>query len=298
MMVYTNPELIKQKYQGATTMILLTDSLSTTERFIFGETYRFISYFFTSEVNIQYFLSNNPEGRPLNNPTAVEMTSCDQPYYYIMNYNKLEGKDRKLHIDTIYGERQSIRLATKLNEGSWDKLIESMNDIKYDEVTIQKEQTKFHFDVIEIKCNVPLLVNLFYTDPEETKVTNLEMGDITIITLEAGRQETLTFKMGETGPYVYSFTIEKNSKTNPKISVLLDGKEEIIYNENGVYTKYSVEQYNNIVITNSDNSGAVSTRIIFKFGFAIEMTFHKDDKYIIYMDIFMTQQIINITSQE
>ena len=83
--------------------------------------------------------------------------------------------------------------------------------------------------------------------------------------------------MGETGPYVYSFTIEKNSKTNPKISVLLDGKEEIIYNENGVYTKYSVEQYNNIVITNSDNSGAVSTRIIFKFGFAIEMTFHKDD---------------------
>ena len=277
MMVYTNPELIKQKYQGATTMILLTDSLSTTERFIFGETYRFISYFFTSEVNIQYFLSNNPEGRPLNNPTAVEMTSCDQPYYYIMNYNKLEGKDRKLHIDTIYGERQSIRLATKLNEGSWDKLIESMNDIKYDEVTIQKEQTKFHFDVIEIKCNVPLLVNLFYTDPEETKVTNLQMGDITIITLEAGRQETLTFKMGETGPYVYSFTIEKNSKTNPKISVLLDGKEEIIYNENGVYTKYSVEQYNNIVITNSDNSGAVSTRIIFKFGFAIEMTFHKDD---------------------
>lgn len=107
MMVYTNEELIKQKYQGATTMILLTDALSETERPSIGEQYRFITYFFKSEMNVQYFLSGNEKGRPLNNPTAIEMTSCTQPYYYIMNYNKVEDK-RKLHIDTVFGEKRRL----------------------------------------------------------------------------------------------------------------------------------------------------------------------------------------------
>ena len=276
MMVYTNPELIKQKYQGATTMILLTDALSSTERFIFGESYRFISYFFTSEVNIQYFLSNNAEGRPLNNPTAVEMTSCEQPYYYIMNYNKLEGKKRKLHIDTVYGEKNTIKLAPVLNEASWEALIKNLIPVGGDEVVLE-EQHRFHFDVIEITCNVPLLVNLFYTDPEETKVTNLEMGDITILSLEKGKTETLTFKLGEKGPFVYSFTIEKKSKNGPKISINFDEMEEVIYTENGVYTKYAVFEYNKIVISNKDNSGNVNTRVIFKFGYAIEVTFEQDE---------------------
>ena len=120
MMVYTNEELIKQKYQGATTMILLTDALSETERPSIGEQYRFITYFFKSEMNVQYFLSGNEKGRPLNNPTAIEMTSCTQPYYYIMNYNKVEDK-RKLHIDTVFGEKKAIKLAQKLNEASWDQ---------------------------------------------------------------------------------------------------------------------------------------------------------------------------------
>ena len=195
MMVYTNEELIKQKYQGATTMILLTDALSETERPSIGEQYRFITYFFKSEMNVQYFLSGNEKGRPLNNPTAIEMTSCTQPYYYIMNYNKVEDK-RKLHIDTVFGEKKAIKLAQKLNEASWDQLIENMETITGDEVVLEP-QNRFHFDVIEVTCNVPLLINLFYTDPEESKVTNLETGDITVLSLAKGQQQDLTFKMGE-----------------------------------------------------------------------------------------------------
>ena len=193
MMVYTNEELIKQKYQGATTMILLTDALSETERPSIGEQYRFITYFFKSEMNVQYFLSGNEKGRPLNNPTAIEMTSCTQPYYYIMNYNKVEDK-RKLHIDTVFGEKKAIKLAQKLNEASWDQLIENMETITGDEVVLEP-QNRFHFDVIEVTCNVPLLINLFYTDPEESKVTNLETGDITVLSLAKGQQQDLTFKM-------------------------------------------------------------------------------------------------------
>ena len=59
-------------------------------------------------------MCNNEEGRVLNNPTAIEMTSCDRPYYYILNYNQVE-ESRKLHIDTIFGEAESIRLTNWLN---------------------------------------------------------------------------------------------------------------------------------------------------------------------------------------
>ena len=274
MMVYTNEELIKQKYQGATTMILLTDALSETERPSIGEQYRFITYFFKSEMNVQYFLSGNEKGRPLNNPTAIEMTSCTQPYYYIMNYNKVEDK-RKLHIDTVFGEKKAIKLAQKLNEASWDQLIENMETITGDEVVLEP-QNRFHFDVIEVTCNVPLLINLFYTDPEESKVTNLETGDITVLSLAKGQQQDLTFKMGEKGPFHYSFTVEKNSKYNPKISITFNGKNEMEITENGVYTKYWVSQYNKIEIKNNDVSGNTNTRVIFKFGIGIETIYDKD----------------------
>ena len=275
MMVYTNEELIKQKYQGATTMILLTDSLSDTEKPHMGEQYRFITYFFTSDVNIQYFLSSNAQGRPLNNPTAIEMTSCTKPYYYILNYNKLEGK-RKLHIDTVFGEKKKIKIATKLNEGSWDKLIENMDIINGDEVVLDA-QKKFHFDVIEATCNVPLLINLFYVDPEVPKVTNLGKGDISILSLGKGEEETLTFILGQEGPFVYSFTIEKDSKIKPKITIIFDDDDSMNITSNGVYTKYWLTQYSRIVVRNSEHAGNTATRIIFKFGFAIEESFKKDE---------------------
>ena len=89
MLVYTNEELVYQKYHGATTMILISDALSSIDRTIIGEQYRFMVKFFNSAANINYFLSSNPEGRPLNSQTTIEMTSCSQPYYYIMNYNKV-----------------------------------------------------------------------------------------------------------------------------------------------------------------------------------------------------------------
>ena len=291
MMVYTNPELIKQKYQGATVMILLTDSLSNTEFSPMGEQYRFISYFFQSDANINYFLSSNTEGRPLNNPTAIEMTECTQPYYYIMNYNKVEG-ERKLHIDTVFGERQSIRLATVLNSASWEDCIDRLENVKGDEVVL-KAQSRFHFDIIEVKCSVPLLVNLFYVDPNEAKVTNLETGDITVISLEKGKNQTLTFKLGEKGPFVYSFTVEKDSTVAPKISITFDDADEKLITENEVYSKYSLTQYSKITLANKDNSGNVNTRIIFKMGLAIEFIFEKDSKGV-YNNQKDTERVYNL----
>ena len=40
------------------------------------------------------------------------MTSCDLPYYYILNYNQVEKGNRKLHIDNIFDEVVSMKIAT------------------------------------------------------------------------------------------------------------------------------------------------------------------------------------------
>ena len=53
---------------------------------------------------MNYFVSSNEEGRPINIPTIMELPKCNKPYYYILNYNSREEKDLKLHIDKIYGE--------------------------------------------------------------------------------------------------------------------------------------------------------------------------------------------------
>jgi len=271
MLVYTNEELVRQKYHGATKMILITDSLSSTEKAVIGEKYRFMVKFFNSAAQIQYYVSSNPDGRPLNNPTAIEMTSCDQPYYYILNYNHLE-EERKLHIDTIFGEISSIKLATALNAEDWDGLVNEMEEFSGNQIILE-EQTKSHFDVIEVKCNLPLLLNLYYVNPKETKISNLEIGDISIISLERGQTQTLKFKTGEKGPYAYSFNIQKENG-NPNIQIKFGDESVLDITENGVYPKYSLYEFESLDIINKETSGT-STRVIFKFGYVIEFTFEK-----------------------
>ena len=271
MLVYTNEELVRQKYHGATKMILITDSLSSTERAIIGETYRYTVKYFNSAAQIQYYVSSNPDGRPLNNPTAIEMTSCDQPYYYILNYNHLE-EQRTLHIDTIFGEVNTTKIASELNQGDWDSLVSEMKEFKGNQIVLE-EQTRFHFDVLEVKCNLPLLLNIYYINPQETKLTNLEIGDITILSLIRGQSQTLKFKTGEKGPYAYSFNIIKEYG-NPNIQLTFSDKSTLNITENGVYPKYSLYEFENITIYNKDNAGT-STKIIFKFGYVIEYNFLK-----------------------
>ena len=292
MLIYTNEELIRQKYHGATTMILLTDALSSTERIIIGEEFRFTVKYFNSDANIQYFLSSNPNGRPLNNPTTIEMTSCSQPYYYILNYNKAE-EIRKLYIDTIFGERDTIKLATALNSDNWDNLISSMQPIDGDEIILESQldtKNEYHFDVIEVKCKLPLLLNLFYVDPSAIKVDGLEVGDISVFSLEIASKQELTFKTGTYGTFVYSFDILKGNNQNPHIEIVYNGDQTLNINENGVYPKYSEIEYENIAVLNKDLSGSISTRIIFKYGYVIENNFQR-----IQNDIYTNQNNNNRT---
>ena len=271
MLVYTNEELIKQKYHGATTMILLTDALSATQKVVIGEKFRFMVKYFNSQSQIQYYLSGNPDGRNLDNPTAIEMTNCNEPYYYIYNYNMVEKENRTLHIDTIFGEKNTVKIATTLKSEDWNTFVSNMEIFEGEQRILEK--SSYHFDVIEVTCKLPLLLNVYYTDPDNPKTSNLEIGDISILSLAKGQSQILYLKTGLSGPFSYSFNVYKDNNLKPDIEIYFDEETRIEATENGVYIKDSIDGYQRFTIYNRDASGSVKTRVIFKFGYVIESKF-------------------------
>lgn len=273
MLVYTNPEVVREKYHNAQTMILVTDSLSRTQRSFIGEKFRFKASYYDSATTIQYYVSANPTGRLLNNPTSIEMLSCDQPYYYILNYHFTEG-DRILHLDNIFGEVNTTKIANQLTDDNWADFVKNMQEFKGSEYYIQ-EQTKYHMDVIEVTCKTPLLLNVYYTDPIAPKKTNLDQGDISIISLYPGTSETLTFKLGLDGEFIYSFNILNEESKNPNILVKFEDDDEMECKQNGIFRKRTKENYYLITIYNRQVTGSELTKVIFKFGYVVEGYFAK-----------------------
>ena len=274
LMLYTNEDVINEKYNGASTMILLTNPFSKQNQVIIGEHFRFKVSFFNSAKTIQYYVSANPEGRPLNNPTSIEMLSCDQPYYYILNYHQTE-EDRKLHIDTIFGEINTTKFADQLNHDSWDSFVSYMTEFKGDEYII-KAQTRYHIDVFEVTCKTPLLLNVYYTDEANPKKSNLQQGDVSILTLEPNAKDSLTFIENLKGSrFLYSFSVQRKYGA-PDILIEFENKNENIQvNKNGIYIHNTTDHYSSVIISNKQLSGDDNTKIYFKFGYNIDETFTK-----------------------
>ena len=273
MMVYTNEDVIREKYNGASTMILLTDSLSVKKTVPFGEKFKFKITFFNSAKTMQYYVSANPNGRPLNNPTSIEMLNCDQPYYYILNYHHFEG-DRMLHIDTIFGEINTTKFADQLTADSWDTFVSSMESFKGDEIIIDG-QNKYHIDVFEVTCKTPLLLNIYYTDDANPKKSNLQQGDVSIITLYPNSKESLSFIENLSGDrFLYSFYVHRTYGT-PDILIEFESKSDMRINQNGIYIKNTTENYRLITVSNKRLTGDDSTKVIFKFGYNLDENFIK-----------------------
>ena len=136
MSVYTNPEMVRQKYKNADTMILLTKPFNIQE--LFEEQFQFQVKFFASDYLLDYFMGTNPEGREKNSPFAINMTECSEPYYVILNYNKPETKSISLYIDQIYGKLNSLSIAPTFSSFRWDDMIKNdlleidLNSRKYE----------------------------------------------------------------------------------------------------------------------------------------------------------------------
>ena len=119
------------------------------------------------------------------------------------------------------------------------------------------------------------MLNVYYSDPTNIKTKSLEVGDIVILSLDAGKEQTLEFKQNQKGPFVYSFNINRDYNT-PDIQIIFPDGTDLEAKENGLYTNDASTNYEKLTIKNNVLSGEAATRIIFKFGYVIESTFTKD----------------------
>ena len=209
------------------------------------------------------------------------MQSCDQPYYYILNYNSYES-NRILYLEKIFGEANSIKIATELKYNDWNELISHMESFEGNEYSII-EQNNYHFDIIEVTCKIPLLLNVYYTDPLAPKKEKIDKGDISIIELDENSSETLTFIKGiDEKEYIYNFNVLRINNLSPNITIIFDEDIQMQITQNGIYTKKLAKFISSITIKNMEISDSSKTRIITKFGYAIDKTFEKieNDIYI------------------
>lgn len=270
--LYTDERKIKQKYEGATTLILLIDFIINTEKYTDEENY-FFNVRFLSSNNIEYFW--NDEGRTLNKPIANKMDKCDKPLYYIMNYNSKEEK-KELHMDIIYGEIDTIKYVKEFEKDNWDYLISNMTDSITNKIIF--DNNKIHFDIVEIKCKFPLLLNFYYADPNSYKVSNLEIGDISVISLQGMESQILTFKLDEENNpnLIYSFNILSENSPKPNIKIIFQNDEILEIKENGIFLKKITEKIGYLTIKNLGEIWSY-TRIIFGYNNEDESQFEKNE---------------------
>ena len=180
--VYTNPNMVRQKYHGASTMTLLVYPFGFYSNL--GEEFKFEVKLFDSNYLLDYYVSSNSEGRPLNSPLLINMTECSSPYYVILNYNQAES-EKSLVIDQIYGKMTYLSVATKFTQSTWDEMLE--NDMETVNINSRKHSlpanSNIHMDVYQIECELPLMFNFYYTD-ESDLYPKMNFGDIAIFTLK------------------------------------------------------------------------------------------------------------------
>jgi len=109
MPIYTNPNMVRQKYNNAIIIVLLTRPFDAEDPV--GEIFQFQVKFLATGFFLNYYIGSNPEGREKNSPLAINMTECSIPYYIIHNYNKPESKTISLYLDKIYGKIKSLSIA-------------------------------------------------------------------------------------------------------------------------------------------------------------------------------------------
>ena len=118
--VYTNPNMVRQKYHNAMIMTLLVNPMGFAN---LGEEFKFEVKLFESNYLLDYYVSSNSEGRPDNSPLLINMTECTRIYYVILNYNKAEGS-KTLVMDQIYGKMTYLSVATSFTQSTWDEMLD------------------------------------------------------------------------------------------------------------------------------------------------------------------------------
>ena len=260
MSVYTNPNMVHQKYHDANYMVLLTRDFSQEDKV--SELFKFQVKFFTSNYLLDYYVSSNPNGRSKNTPLNINMTECTNPYYVILNYNKPE-QQISLYIDQIYGKIKSLSVAPTFNSITWEDMI--VNDMKPIQASTRKyilpKNSETHMDVYKIECDIPLLLNFYFVD-EKADIPALNYGQVAIVTLKSYQTVSLPFSSGINLP---ELTIEIFNPIKLPTVIVDDGQNERMVNNNYLIRSRPYTTSNPIVV--KERGGDSDTRIIVKIGY-------------------------------
>ena len=234
---------------------------------------------FKSADQIEFYMSNNHNGRTLNYPLSVEINTCtskNNKYYYILNYNNAED-ERILYLDLLYGIMSKARVINKINSNYWNDLINNdFMDINDMEITLG--QNSHNIDVVEIQCQTPLLINAYYTKTDE-QYLDLKKGNIAIKSVPAKNSASLTLDPNISGILYCSISLY-NPKGQPDMTFYYGTGFNENFQENSLKLSILYANPKTISIINNGNS---TTRFIIKIGYGVEQeTDWKEEKTNLY----------------
>ena len=262
MSVFTNPNMVRQKYHGANIMVLLANTFGGYE--MVGEAFKYEVKLFDSNFLLDYYVSSKEDGRPLYSPLLINMTECTSPYYVILNYNKMESS-KALILDQIYGKMSSLSVAPKFTRNTWDQMIEK------DMINIDISTRKYvlpsnaspHMDVYKIECELPLMFNFYFIEESDYILTpKMNYGDINIFTLNPYETVNIPFFLDMSLPQII---IEIFNPVNEPI-VIVEAQEENVYLKNTLLEITPMTLADGITI--KERGGFTDTRIIIKVGYS------------------------------
>ena len=264
-LVYTKPQLAIQKYH-ATTLILISENLEGQEHASLGDSFRFHTKMFKSDAQVEFFVSQNPDGRTLNFPLSLEMNTCTEDnnkLYYILNYNKPETT-RTIHLDMVFGSYLRARIAREINAERWDLLISnSMSDITDYQIDLPEKSQ--HIYIIEITCNSPLLINAYYSY-DNYPYNNVKEGEIVVRELKEYDWFSFTIEKGSSPLFFYSMSLF-NPIESPEVTVRFSDGNEHYISENSMQTGMLMSFPSSVTVINNKKT---NTRFIFKIGYGVE----------------------------
>jgi hypothetical protein len=128
------------------------------------ESFKFEVLKLKSEYLLDYYVSSNSDGRPLNSPLLINMTECSGPYYVILNYNA-QDSGKALILDEIYGKLSYLGVATNLEQETWEDMItKDIKSLNLNEKKYSLPISANNMDVYRLECQLPIMLNFYYVN--------------------------------------------------------------------------------------------------------------------------------------
>ncbi len=245
-------------------LILITEKYSVEES---EEDLQFEIKLYADNLKIDYYVSSNPIGRPLNTPLSLQLSQPKEKKCILLNYNQKE-KGKNLYYEIIYGNVSSISVEVNPNGQRWEDTLDNAKKLNLNKLiySLEPDQEK-HIDIICVENSdfYPSLINFYYNDPINVG-RSLSPGEIFISVInKTSSLMPITITNHTKSDYV-DITFKLYSKSKDKdIKIIYGNEEKLIEGGNTIFNiRERSSDLNDIKITNNNQNSDV--RLILTVG--------------------------------